>query len=71
MLQTLPIAHLGKGCACKGIKAAKKEANEVVKDMKLAVEYTRGPNSGANTIQAAATQVWQGPYERFTPEEKA
>ena len=50
------------------IKAANKEVNEVMKSMKSAMEYTRGSNGSANTIQAAFTR---GPYERFTTEEKA
>ena len=57
-----------KGCAKN--KTAKKEVNKVVKCMKSAVGYTRSSNGSANTIQAAATQVSQEPYGRFTAEEK-
>ena len=57
---------------CKGIKAANREVNEVVNSIKSVVEYICGSNgTSANIIQVAATQVLRGPYERFTPEEKA
>ena len=71
-----PFGSLSKVVSCEGIKVANKEVNKVVNGMKLAMKlamkYTRGSNStSANTIQVVATQVSQGPYERFTPEEKA
>ena len=46
--------HYQKLCHAKGIKAANKEVNKVAKSMKLAMEYTRGGNGSASTIQAAA-----------------
>ena len=56
---TLPslLSPLSKVVPCKGIKAANKEVNKVVKSMKLAMEYIRGSNDSANTIQVAATQA--------------
>ena len=45
---------LSKVVQCKGIKAINKEVDKVAKTLKSAVEYTRGGNGSANTIQAAA-----------------
>ena len=35
------------------------------------MEHTCGSNGSVSTTQAAATQALQGPYVRFTVEEKA
>ena len=66
-----PSRPLSKVMPCKAIKAANKEINKVVKSMKWAMEHTCGSNGSVSTTQAAATQALQGPYVRFTVEEKA
>ena len=49
-----PSRPLSKVVPCEGIKAINKEVNKVAKSMKSAMEYTRGGNGSASTIQAAA-----------------